>query len=410
MREYIRAVQQLLEADQKKTTTKDKTSAFDMDMDDGASKGDLTSPNAERAKNDVPPRRERPAIPGRMARGPANINAGENPEQSLRYLRHLHSSGLRDEISDDEAAEIARLGREEPLEIEGPETPLLPSDVEEVPVTPDNLPQVINSAVFAPGETLPGNVKPPEWHMVKHLPGYLQQGIRAMGRMVFAPFTDTPIEDIQVLASLINGRDVQVMADWIRRNGMKDDEATIRAEDIIPGYGADIQIWNAVGATFMLVKDHAGIYIYGWPGGRGTQLDGPEDFRRLESVEHDQTALEEDFNWQEATKEAMADYQAKQELQQSEPEDAQLPRSGNKPQGTYGTIQDQQRENLPMGDNKLKETAEFLAGVDAPLMESSGDETADYLAKLAGVRPVPKTERILDQDVMDLAILAGVRK
>lgn len=408
MRDYIKAVQTLLEADAKKTKTKDQTIDFDVEMDDGSSKGDLAKPINPKA--DVPPKMDRRALPGQAAgaaKTRASVTGGENKEQSLRYLDHLMSRNMRDEVSDEDAARIA--GAENPEYLEGPETPLLIGD--ELPVTPDNLPQVMNTALIEKGDSEVGTVRPPEWHMVKHLPGYLQQGIRAMGRMVFAPFTDTPIEDIQVMATLLNARDVQVMADFIRRNGMKDDEATMEAHDIIPGYGADIQVWNTEGYTFMLVKDHAGAYIYGWPGGRGIDLDGPESYRQLESEEVEGDLVEEDFNWEKAASDAMA-----AQAEEGETENTELPKGGNKPQGTFGTVQDQQRKAIPMGDNPMagnvKEAAEFLAGVDKTVLSegAADDGTANYFAQLAGVRPVAKAAKNLDSEVLDLAILAGIRR
>lgn len=365
MREYMKAIQTLLEAenDKKKTKVRDKT-VDDMafDMDNGETKGDLTNP-----VNDAPPPARHQRAPGERARLPGAAasraatnrgSMGDNAGDSLRFFNHLLSRGTEDEISDEEAALRAADG----------ETPT-PIGAEPVPVTPENLPQVINQAMFDPNrEGAPPAVAPPKWHMVKQLPGYMQAGIRAMGRMVFSPFTDTPIEDIQVMASMLDERDVRVMADWIRNNGVKDDEATITAEEILPGYGAQIQVWNAEDCTFMLVKDHAGSYIYGWPGGRGVHLDAAPDYRRLESTQADETALVE---------------------------------KKDKPERDVGDEVSETVETIDLEKPTDKEE----------IVESSQDDgTADYFAKLAGVRSVPKRVIIEDKDVADLAILAGIRK
>lgn len=387
MRNFIDAMKFLTEAEDDKTKIKDKT-AFDFNLDDGSSKGELSKP-AEKKDNGGDQSRKskdsnRSHLPGgRASKGEtrSSITGGDNQDQSLRYLGRLHSSNLEDEISDEEAARNAG-------EID---TPMLPSSEETKPATPENLPSVINNAVFAPGSDVPSGVTPPKWHMVKNLPGYMASPIRAMGRMVFAPFTDTPIEDIQVLATLINGQDVKVMADWIKRNGQKDDEATIRAEDILPGYQADISIWNSNEYTFMLVKDHAGYYIYGWPGGRGVNLDGPQDFARLENAEEE---IDED-------KELLDEGSVLKNLGTATALGAAL----------FGATK--------VGEKVQKEiTAPIVKALNSSdstqkeKVAESFDETADYYAKLAGVRPVPKTtlNETDNQEIIDFAILAGIKK
>lgn len=384
MREYIKAVQALFEAENDKTKTKDQT-GFKMDMDDGASKGDLTNPSKPSSQRTEEPRRNRADLPGVKARGPAQINPGRNTERSATYLRDLFNQNLQDEISDEEAARNVD-GDIDPLMIGGQKPLSLTGETE--PVTPENLPATINKALFKKEDGAAPTVRPPEWHMVKNLPGYMQQGIRAMGRMVFAPFTDTPIEKIQVMASLINERDVRVMADFIRKNAFMDDEATMEAHDIIPGYGAQIQIWNMSGCTFMLVRDHAGEYIYGWPGGRGTDLDAPENHLRLENVDLDELS-EGDLSGMNSAQLAQKVPDNK-EIDPETDQDVPQNKSGST-NGTKGTVQDQQQQG------QLQESVQ-------------DDGTADYFAKLAGVRPTAKTPQIVDQDVLDLAKLAGVRK
>lgn len=75
------------------------------------------------------------------------------------------------------------------------------------------------------------------------MPGYLQSMVRSIGRQAFAPFTDTPIEQISVLAHLEAGHQaarfgvpgnrpnqiakINAMAGWIQRNRVRDDAATL---------------------------------------------------------------------------------------------------------------------------------------------------------------------------------------
>ena len=92
-------------------------------------------------------------------------------ERMLKQLASAHQSGMKDSISDEQAAKNAGADS-----VEG--------YVDKPKLTPEHLPAVISQEMRASGQNL--NVK---WHQVKHLPGYLQSGIRAIGRKVFSPFT-----------------------------------------------------------------------------------------------------------------------------------------------------------------------------------------------------------------------------
>lgn len=166
------------------------------------------------------------------------------------------AAAARDVISDEEAARIAGYGDDPD---EGWEQR-----------TPEMLPAVISKAIAESGDGLVY----PQWHMVRHLPGYMREAIRSLGRAVFAQFTDTPIEDIQVLTTILNPeRELQALAAWIRRNGIMDDDPDMDFDRAFPGYKVRPQLWNVQGYTFLLVEDFAGRYIYGWPGGRGVHLE-----------------------------------------------------------------------------------------------------------------------------------------
>lgn len=131
-------------------------------------------------------------------------------------------------------------------------------------VTPDTIPAVINKEIRAHGQV------EPEWHMVKNLPGYLSKPIRKMGRQIFDQFTDTPIEQINILANLggqgpNENREINAVAGIVSKLGTQLHDAELRMEDLIPGYQADIKVYEYQGVVFMLVQDFAGNYIYSWP-------------------------------------------------------------------------------------------------------------------------------------------------
>lgn len=125
----------------------------------------------------------------------------------------------------------------------------------------------------------------PEWHMVKNLPGYLASAIRSIGRQVFAPFTSTPIEEIQVLANLGDGPNTQQEIDavlgYLKTEGEHNSDADLEFQRKIPNYGAKVKIYTALGYTFMVVKDFAGNYIYSWPTKDGDGLSAEPRQRRL---------------------------------------------------------------------------------------------------------------------------------
>lgn len=144
--------------------------------------------------------------------------------------------------------------------------------------TPENLPAIISTAVARTDDMIV-----PEWHQLRNLPGYRAEQIRALGRQIFSMFTDTPIEDIQACTTLSNDvQEVQAMMAWIKNNGVRNDKMEMDFNQLMRGYMADVQSWDAEGFSFLLVRDHSGHYVYGWPGGRGVHLtqDAPRPLLR----------------------------------------------------------------------------------------------------------------------------------
>lgn len=172
------------------------------------------------------------------------------PPEAAEKLSFLARLGLEDEISDEEAAR--RAGRTND------------AGVEPVPQQPTTMPAVISRDLAAEQ-----NLEP-EWHAVRNLPGYMQNAIRALGRQVFSTFTETPIEDIEVVANLNNSgpnttRELNAVAGWLRENGERYTDGEMNFRQSIPDYDAEYIMYTAGDTTFLLVKDFAGNYIYSWP-------------------------------------------------------------------------------------------------------------------------------------------------
>jgi hypothetical protein len=113
----------------------------------------------------------------------------------------------------------------------------------------------------------------PQWHAVKHLPGYLQSGIRAMGRSVFRAFTDVPIEEIQVLANMQNAgqpntqEELDAVVVFLQQHGQRSNELEIQFQEKIPGYNIQLRAFKALGYTFLTGSDAYGKYVYSWASG-----------------------------------------------------------------------------------------------------------------------------------------------
>jgi hypothetical protein len=208
-----------------------------------------------------------------FATGAHRIGAGI-PGEMWRSLNDLSQHVGADDISDeqarinaghDEADYVQALGPVAAAEL-GADTPALLTTDGYEPVTPNTLPAVISRQLTASGDPDIEDNFDPEWHQIRHLPGYLQTAIRQIGRRVFAQFTTTPIEDIQMVCEILNpASDVQKMATWVVRNGHKEDEQRMDFSDIIPGFTADCTLWRAGGVEYLIMRDIGGHYIYAWP-------------------------------------------------------------------------------------------------------------------------------------------------
>ncbi len=150
-------------------------------------------------------------------------------------------------------------------------TDLVPADDEEeeegVGVTieePNTLPQEIRQDLRTHGDVTA------RFHSVENLPGYLDDAIRMMGQKVFASLTATPIEEINVLANLGDQgpneqRELNAVAGMVDTYGERRGDYEMKFDRILPGYEADIRVYEYKDQIFCLVKDFAGSYIYSWP-------------------------------------------------------------------------------------------------------------------------------------------------
>ena len=150
-------------------------------------------------------------------------------------------------------------------------TDLIPVDDEEeeegVGVTieePNTLPQEIRQDLRTHGDVTA------RFHSVENLPGYLDDAIRMMGQKVFASLTATPIDEINVLANLGDQgpneqRELNAVAGMVDTYGERRGDYEMKFDRILPGYEADIRVYEYKDQIFCLVEDFAGSYIYSWP-------------------------------------------------------------------------------------------------------------------------------------------------
>lgn len=256
-------VRRLTEADdtrRARVSTKSKTksqfdkpdlSAFERGMQDQAAGTQNVPAPSQRKQKAVAP-----SLKQATAKKTKAATAGlDMPPEAAEKFSFIQSLDIEDEISDEEAARRAGVTHGAVPE---PKTP--GTDVARI----ETLPAVINKELLAAGEV------EPEWHQVKNLPGYLSSAIRAMGRQIFGTYTNTPIEDIQVLAHVAgqgpnSKRELNAVGGWLHKNAERDVEGEMDFSKSIPNYGVEFKIYNTRNFTFMVVKDFAGLYIYSWP-------------------------------------------------------------------------------------------------------------------------------------------------
>lgn len=242
-----------------RTATKPKPMDFMSDLDAGGR--DLANVGS-RSRPPSPQSLGKKAGGSKTRRAAATAGAGMMHHPGMAdAMAGMMSHGEADEISDADAARNA-----------GMDTTL--GDARPVPPTNDNLPALVNKDIALTG----GRVEP-EWHQVKHLPGYMLNAIRAGGRQVFRQFTDTPIEDIQMICTIPGmnpERDVKAVMAWVRTHAQPQDQAEMTFGG---GIKADVRLWQSAEFSFLLVKDPMGHYVYAWVNSEGKTLSGSQSKR-----------------------------------------------------------------------------------------------------------------------------------
>lgn len=215
----------------------------------------ISKPSKQRTASPSVQNKRRTKLQTQQAMGNADI--GDEGRAHLANMQDM-------EFSDDEyATDDAAFDGAHAIDYDG---------VEPRVTTPDTLPAVMNKALAQTGEGMEL-----EWNQVNNLPGYMQQGIRMLGRQIFATQTNTPIEDIQVLANLNDQgpnskKEILAFGGWLKHNAIKDNQFDMDFEAIMPGYKAEVAVYSSNNATFMLVQDAMGQYVYAWPGGRNINI------------------------------------------------------------------------------------------------------------------------------------------
>lgn len=131
-------------------------------------------------------------------------------------------------------------------------------------VTARDVPVVLSSGMKEAG------IVTPEFHMIGNLPGQMVHAIRKLGRAIFAEYTNTPVDEIQMIANLggqgpNTATEVNSVAKWVHETGDEVTSGEIDFEDAMPGYKADVRVYNVNDVQVMLVKDEYGTYVYAYP-------------------------------------------------------------------------------------------------------------------------------------------------
>lgn len=183
----------------------------------------------------------------------ANVDTSQIQGMDDRMAQLAQNKDLIYQYTDDEMTDLVPVDDEEEEEGVG-------VTIEE----PNTLPQEIRRDLRTHGDVTA------RFHSVENLPGYLDDAIRMMGQKVFASLTATPIDEINVLANLGNQgpneqRELNAVAGMVDTYGQRRGDYEMRFDRILPGYEADIRVYEYKDQIFCLVKDFAGSYIYSWP-------------------------------------------------------------------------------------------------------------------------------------------------
>lgn len=259
LKEYIK------EADDEKTKTKTATDTDNLNK--------MFEPQKEQpiAKVDKPSQK------------PSDKPKADTPNINRASAADTKRATSNISATDDMRDMMSRMNVPDELVDKEPDLTPTPGEEEPKPPTADNVPAMISRAIA----TTDPNALDPKFHQVKNLPGYLSRAIRAMGRETFKNYTDTPIEDISVLANLggqgpNSERELNGVSAWLKHNAKELDKGTLDFGQMMPGYKAQTILFSTQGVRFLVVRDFAGGYIYAWPeGAANNELAGPSAAKAL---------------------------------------------------------------------------------------------------------------------------------
>jgi hypothetical protein len=110
----------------------------------------------------------------------------------------------------------------------------------------------------------------PGWHPISRvvgpdLPAHLNP-TRALARRIMSTFTGRPLDHIHVVASPTSeeATDAMRVADWVRETSMRL-EAPAPDLSAVPGYSAQVELWNRDGLDILVVDDAYMLAVYAWP-------------------------------------------------------------------------------------------------------------------------------------------------
>lgn len=130
-------------------------------------------------------------------------------------------------------------------------------------IKPTDVPALLQNAMVAAGYL------EPDFHLVSNLPGNMSRAILQLGKVLFKSLTTTPTEKITMIANLTGmgpntGAELNAVAQFAKE-GEDLGPGEIDFDRIMPGYKAKVHHFTNQGVRMMMVKDHAGQYIYCWP-------------------------------------------------------------------------------------------------------------------------------------------------
>ncbi len=175
--------------------------------------------------------------------------------------KNRQNTKLRDAISNADKSDVPQINRDK-----------LPTDTVDVSnadgIEPVQKEPGTDMAVQSQDIRAAGKAKA-DWMTIDQLPGYMQNGIRAMGRVVFNSLTKTPLDEISVLANLgghgpSERMDLNAVAHFAQTNAKEERDISMQFGEMVPGYEPEVKLYMTPHDTYLVVRDEMGQYIYSW--------------------------------------------------------------------------------------------------------------------------------------------------